>query len=220
MWSSAVSGPGAVRASRASRPDLGVVTGDRRARRRLYSRPPAARSVRAPQHAATQRPGCAVPRERELTIESRRGTCLAWARIQHCGPCGTLGLGGLPIMPPEPAHIRADDGAFDRADRNSYSAGLAGLAARGRTGKGPIREPGARFGTNMFRLNQTALDCLRTLLQVRGSPVDCAGPGSTDRMHMACKRPGVRVPLAPLFFVPVFDEKVTNSVTENSLPCP
>jgi hypothetical protein len=25
-------------------------------------------------------------------------------------------------MPPEPADMRADDGAFDRADRNSYSA--------------------------------------------------------------------------------------------------
>jgi hypothetical protein len=34
-------------------------------------------------------------------------------------------------------------------------------------------------------------------VQVGGSPFDCAGPGSTDRMHMACKRPGVRVPLAP-----------------------
>ena len=26
-------------------------------------------------------------------------------------------------MPPEPADMRADDGALDRADRNSYSAG-------------------------------------------------------------------------------------------------
>jgi len=76
------------------------------------------------------------------------------------------------------------------------------------------------LGANVFRLAQTAPDCLRALLQVRGSPFDCAGLGSTDRMHMACKRPGVRVPLAPLFFVPVFDETVTNSVTDNSLPCP
>ena|SRR5437667_3234120 len=35
-------------------------------------------------------------------------------------------------------------------------------------------------------------------MQVGGSPFDCAGRGSTDRMRMACKRPGVRVPLAPL----------------------
>ena len=50
----------------------------------------------------------------------------------------------------------------------------------------------------MFRLAQTPPDCLGVLLQVGGSPFDCAGLGSTDWMRMACKRPGVRVPLAPL----------------------
>jgi len=111
------------------------------------------------------------------------------------------------------AHLTA------RTEIHTRQGLLASLPAAGRAkGRYGSREPD--LGANMFRLNQTALDCLRTLLQVRGSPVDCAGPGSTDRMHMACKRPGVRVPLAPLFFVPVFDEKVTNSVTENSLPCP
>jgi hypothetical protein len=32
-------------------------------------------------------------------------------------------------MPPEPADMHADDGAFDRADRNSYSALGAHLTA-------------------------------------------------------------------------------------------
>ena len=49
----------------------------------------------------------------------------------------------------------------------------------------------------MFRFPQTVPDCLRALVQVEGSPLDCAGLGSTDWMRMACKRPGVRVPLAP-----------------------
>jgi hypothetical protein len=53
---------------------------------------------------------------------------------------------------------------------------------------------------NVVILVQTAPDCLRALLQVGGSPFDYAGLGSTDRMRMACKRPGVRVPLAPLHF--------------------
>jgi len=37
-------------------------------------------------------------------------------------PVPNPGLGGPPTIPPEPADMRADDGAFDRADRNSYSA--------------------------------------------------------------------------------------------------
>jgi hypothetical protein len=49
----------------------------------------------------------------------------------------------------------------------------------------------------VFRLPQTTSDCLGALMQVEGSPFDCAGLGSTDGMRMACKRPGVRVPLAP-----------------------
>src|SRR5215472_10815746 len=47
------------------------------------------------------------------------------------------------------------------------------------------REP--VLGANVFRLAQTAPDYLRALLQVGGSPFDCAGLGSTDRMRMACK---------------------------------
>ena len=49
----------------------------------------------------------------------------------------------------------------------------------------------------MFRLPQTVPDSPRALVQVGGSPFDCAGLGSTGRTRMACKRPGVRVPLAP-----------------------
>jgi hypothetical protein len=54
----------------------------------------------------------------------------------------------------------------------------------------------------MFRLPQTMPDYLGTLSQVGGYAFDCAGPGSTDWVRMACKRPGVRVPLAPLHDVP------------------
>ena len=71
----------------------------------------------------------------------------------------------------------------------------------------------------MFRLAQTAPDCLRALVQVRGSPFDCAGLGSTDWMRMACKRPGVRVPLAPLHFkAPISNTKpivLTSSKGQN-----
>lgn len=76
------------------------------------------------------------------------------------------------------------------------------------------REP--VWGATVFRLPQTMPDCLGALMQMGGSPFDYAGPGSTDRRRMACQRPGVRVPLAPPFFVSVFDETVTNSVTDNS----
>jgi hypothetical protein len=50
----------------------------------------------------------------------------------------------------------------------------------------------------VFRFPQTVPDCPGVLVLVGGSPFDCAGLGSTGRMRMACKRPGVRVPLAPL----------------------
>jgi hypothetical protein len=50
----------------------------------------------------------------------------------------------------------------------------------------------------VFRLAQTLPDYLGVLVLVGGSPFDCAGLGWTDRVRMACKRPGVRVPLAPL----------------------
>jgi hypothetical protein len=49
------------------------------------------------------------------------------------------------------------------------------------------------------------------LVQVVGSPSDSAGLGSTDLIRMACKRSGVRIPLAPRFSVSVFDETVTIS---------
>ena len=87
--------------------------------------------------------------------------------------------------------------AFGRRRVLSDLSLLASLPVAGRAqGLYGSREPA--LGANVFRLDQTAPDCLRVLLQVGGSPFDCAGRGSTDRMRMACKRPGVRVPLAPL----------------------
>jgi len=83
--------------------------------------------------------------------------------------------------------------------RTRQSERLLALAAHGGDGQRGLyegREP--VLGANVFRLAQTAPDYLRALLQVRGSSFDCAGLGSTDWMRMACKRPGVRVPLAPL----------------------
>ena len=50
----------------------------------------------------------------------------------------------------------------------------------------------------MFRLCQTVPDGFRALLLVGGSPFDSAGLGSTDGFRMACKRSGVRIPIAPL----------------------
>ncbi len=44
---------------------------------------------------------------------------------------------------------------------------------------------------------QTVPDSLGASLQMGGSPFDSAGLRSTDKIRMACKRPGVRVPLAP-----------------------
>ena len=80
-------------------------------------------SARESQYAATQCPGCAAPWEHELTTESRYGTCLgvrpAFSAVAH--------VEGPRIIRPEPADMCTDDGAFNRADRNSYSA-LCGLA--------------------------------------------------------------------------------------------
>jgi hypothetical protein len=77
-------------------------------------------------------------------------------------------------------------------------ASLLYLAACNGGGAGAGMEAGSQFwGANVFRLAQMASDCLGALVQVGGSPFDCAGLGSTDWMRMACKRPGVRVPLAP-----------------------
>jgi hypothetical protein len=43
----------------------------------------------------------------------------------------------------------------------------------------------------------TVPDRPRQLAQVRGSPSDPARRSSTDQIRMACKRSGVRIPLAP-----------------------
>jgi hypothetical protein len=54
------------------------------------------------------------------------------------------------------------------------------------------------MGANVFRLPQTPCDPLRPFLQVRGSPFDSFRRKSTSRIRMACKRSGVRIPIAPL----------------------
>jgi hypothetical protein len=50
----------------------------------------------------------------------------------------------------------------------------------------------------VVRLAQTVPDFRRPFLQVGGSPSDSARPRQTDRLRMACKRSGVRIPIAPL----------------------
>ena len=52
-----------------------------------------------------------------------------------------------------------------------------------------------------MRRPPTVPDCSGLLVQVGGSPSDSAGLGSTDQIRMACKRSGVRIPVAPRFFV-------------------
>ena len=47
-------------------------------------------------------------------------------------------------------------------------------------------------------LAQTVPDGVRALVQVGGSPSDCAGRRPTYRIRMACKRSAVRARLAPL----------------------
>jgi hypothetical protein len=54
------------------------------------------------------------------------------------------------------------------------------------------------WGATVFRLCQTVPDGFRALLQVGGSPFDSAGLRSPDGFRMACKRSGVRIPIAPL----------------------
>src|ERR1019366_1940149 len=54
------------------------------------------------------------------------------------------------------------------------------------------------WGATVFRLCQTVPDGFRALLQVGGSPSDSIRPRPTYRIRMACKRSGVRIPVAPL----------------------
>jgi hypothetical protein len=80
-----------------------------------------ARSERESRCTAILRPSRATPPERGLTTESQRGKFLACGPLPALSPVPNPGLGGPPTIPPEPADMRADDGAFGRADRNSYS---------------------------------------------------------------------------------------------------
>jgi hypothetical protein len=60
--------------------------------------------------------------------------------------------------------------------------------------------PGGRepvLGATVFRLAQTVPDGTRALVQAGGSPFDVARRRPTYRIRMACKRSGVRIPIAP-----------------------
>jgi hypothetical protein len=54
------------------------------------------------------------------------------------------------------------------------------------------------MGASVFRLPRTPRDVLRPFLQVGDSPFDSVRRRSTYRIRMACKRSGVRIPVAPL----------------------
>src|SRR5450759_859864 len=56
-------------------------------------------------------------------------------------------------------------------------------------------------GATVFRHPQTHPDPVRQFPQVSGSPLDSLRRKSTDRIRMACKRSGVRIPIAPLVFL-------------------
>jgi hypothetical protein len=55
----------------------------------------------------------------------------------------------------------------------------------------------------VFRLAQTVPDGVRALMQAGGSPFDYAGRRPTHRIRMACKRSGVRIPIAPPQFTAI-----------------
>jgi hypothetical protein len=64
------------------------------------------------------------------------------------------------------------------------------------------REPGK--GANVFRLPWTHGDALGSFHLARGSLLDSVRPSQTHKNYMACRRSGVRIPLAPPIFVHVF----------------
>jgi hypothetical protein len=53
------------------------------------------------------------------------------------------------------------------------------------------------MGANVFGRRQTRRDLLGRFRQVGGSPFDSNRPRQTRRIRMACKRSGVRIPIAP-----------------------
>ena len=70
---------------------------------------------------------------------------------------------------------------------------VVGAASFGRA------EPGEpEKGANVFGLPPTLRDVPGLFAQAGGSPSDSIRPRPTYRMRMACKRSGVRIPIAPL----------------------
>src|ERR1022692_4967766 len=64
-------------------------------------------------------------------------------------------------------------------------------------GSGAAEGPGEPVvGANVVRLLQTVPGSRRPFLQVGGSPSDSARLRQTDWLRMACKRSGVRIPIA------------------------
>ena len=68
-----------------------------------------------------------------------------------------------------------------------------------------LREPAK--GANVFRRLSTHRDLLGSFALVRGSPFDSVRLSQTSGTCMACRRSGVRIPLAPRFSVCLFEEK-------------
>jgi hypothetical protein len=66
----------------------------------------------------------------------------------------------------------------------------------------------------VFRLPRTPRDVLRPFLQVGGSPFDSVRRRSTYRIRMACKRSGVRIPVAP----PQVRCRTSNTELTSNLP--
>ena len=66
------------------------------------------------------------------------------------------------------------------------------------------------MGATVFRWSPTHRDPIRSFALVRGSPIDSGRLSRTSGNCMACRRSGVRIPLAPPFFACLFDEKVPN----------
>jgi hypothetical protein len=77
--------------------------------------------------------------------------------------------------------------AWPSADRSGGSGDDWPTPERSREPRASLRSHGVQAGSDRARLSGV-------LVQVGDSSLDCGGPGSTDRMRLACKRPGVRVP--------------------------
>ena len=74
------------------------------------------------------------------------------------------------------------------------------------------------MGANVVRRHATRRDPRGQFAQVSGSPIDSSRLSRTYRTLMACRRSGVRIPLAPLVYFP--SSEAWSSADESIQGCP